>query len=222
MTTADALRLFIADDHPLLRIGLSLALHHEDGVEVVGQAENGFEAIEKIKELVPDVVLLDVDMPGLSGTGALRFLRRMFPDMTILMLSTYNDNNYVRDSMNAGADGYILKSVSVDNLMKIVRGIHSKTQVVSPYLLDLVVEPSPPPPIPVPADPPVEAAPMLTRREEDVLRCLARGDVNKEISSRLNLSIETVKTHMKSLFRKFNARNRLELVQVARAKNLIG
>src|SRR5208282_144651 len=98
MDNNNPVKVFIADDHPLIRMGLSMALNAKDNIEVIGDADNGFDAIEKIKQLIPDVALLDIDMPGLSGTAAVRVLRRIFPDMKILVLSTYNDEHYIKDS----------------------------------------------------------------------------------------------------------------------------
>jgi two-component system NarL family response regulator len=105
MDSNKPIKVFIADDHPLIRMGLSLALNAKDNIEVVGDADNGFDAIEKIKQVMPDVVLLDIDMPDLSGTAAVRVLRRIFPEMKLLVLSTYNDKNYIKESMSAGANG---------------------------------------------------------------------------------------------------------------------
>jgi two-component system NarL family response regulator len=105
MDSNKPIKVFIADDHPLIRMGLSLALNAKDNIKVVGDADNGFDAIEKIKQVMPDVVLLDIDMPDLSGTAAVRVLRRIFPEMKLLVLSTYNDKNYIKESMSAGANG---------------------------------------------------------------------------------------------------------------------
>ena len=101
MDSDKPIKVFIADDHPLLRMGLRLAFNAKDNIEVIGEANNGFDAIDKIKELVPDVALFDIDMPGLSGTAAIRVLRKIFPAMKILVLSTYNDVNYIKESMSA-------------------------------------------------------------------------------------------------------------------------
>lgn len=207
--------VFLADDHPLLRMGLSLAFNAKDNIRVIGESDNGFDAIEKIKKLVPDVALLDIDMPGLSGTAAIRVLRKIFPRMTILVLSTYNDENYIRDAMSSGANGYILKTVDIDNLVDIITSFHEGREVVSPYLLDLGIRPS------RQGGEGDEDPYGLTKRERQILRCLADGSDNKQISTSLFLSIETVKTHMKSIFRKLNTRNRLEAVMKAKQYHLV-
>lgn len=214
MDTQKPITVFLADDHPLLRMGLSLAFNAKDNIRVVGESDNGFDAIEKIKKLVPDVALLDIDMPGLSGTAAIRVLRKIFSDMTILVLSTYNDENYVRDAMASGANGYILKTVDIDNLVEIISCFYLGVEIVSPYLLDLGIRPE----LAVESD---DALFSLTKREKQILRCLADGNDNKQISVCLYLSIETVKTHMKSIFRKLNVKNRLEAVMKAKHHKLV-
>jgi len=208
-------KIFIADDHPLLRMGLSLAFNAKDNIEVVGEADNGFAAIEKIKLVVPDVALFDIDMPGLSGTAAIRVLRKIFPDMKILVLSTYNDENYIKESMRAGANGYILKTIDIDNLVKIIISFNAGKEIISPYLLDLGID------IHAKSDGDDDHEFGLTKREKQILNCLSDGKDNKEISACLYLSIETVKTHMKSIFRKLDAKSRLDAVMKAMNHGLI-
>lgn len=215
MDSKKPVKVFIADDHPLIRMGLSLALNALDNIEVVGDADNGFAAIEKIKQVIPDVALLDIDMPGLSGTAAVRVLRRIFPEMKLLILSTYNDKNYVKDAMSAGANGYIVKTVDIDNLVKIIISFNAGEEIVSPYLLDLGID------LQAKSDEVDDHDFHLTKRERQILNCLAEGKVNKEISSSLFLSVETVKTHMKSIFRKLDAKSRLDAVMKAKHNGLI-
>jgi len=215
MNNQGPVRIFLADDHPLLRMGLSLAFQAKDNIRVVGEADNGFDAIERIKTVMPDVALLDIDMPGLSGTAAIRVLRKILPDMKILVLSTYNDENYIREAMSAGANGYILKTVDMDNLVEIITSFNEGKEIVSPYLLDLGIAPQ------QPATDKGRNDFYLTRREKEILKCLAEGKDNKHISSSLYLSIETVKTHMKSIFRKMDAKSRLDAVMKAKHHKLL-
>lgn len=210
MDRKKTVNIFLADDHPLLRMGLTLAFNAKENIRVVGEADNGFEAIDKIKQLVPDVVLMDIDMPGLSGTAAIRVLRKIFPDMKILALSTYNDKNYIMESMNAGANGYILKTVDFDNLARIIVAFDEGEEIISPYLLDLGIE------LEYPDDKKTDDAYSLTKRERQVIKCLGEGKNNKEISESLYLSIETVKTHMKNIFRKMDVKSRLDAVMKAK------
>lgn len=212
MGKKDAVKIFIADDHPLLRMGLRLAFNAEDNIEVVGEAENGYDAIEKIQQNVPDVALFDIDMPGLSGTAAIRVIRKKYPAMKILVLSTYNDKKYIKESMSAGADGYIQKTIDIDELVQLIIAFHEGQEVFSPYLLNLGTELEPK------QNQPEESAASLTKREIQILKCLGDGKNNRDISDQLYLSVETVKTHMKSIFRKLEVRNRLEAVM--KAKNI--
>jgi len=131
------IRVFLADDHPLIRTGLSLAFEDDPNVYIIGTADNGFEAIEKIESLVPDIVLMDIDMPGLSGIAAIKELRKNFPDMLILILSTYNDVKYIKDSKEAGANGYLLKTISIESLLDVIVDIFNDKEVVSLYILYL-------------------------------------------------------------------------------------
>ncbi len=215
MVNEKPVKIFLADDHPLLRMGLSLAFQAKDNITVVGEADNGFDAIEKIKTLIPDVALLDIDMPGLSGTAAIRVLRKILPDMKILALSTYNDENYIREAMSAGADGYIMKTVDIDNLVEIITCFNEGREIVSPYLLNLGIS------LQQSGSEKDDTDFCLTKREKQILQCVAEGKDNKQISTSLYLSVETVKTHMKSIFRKMDAKNRLDAVMKAKHHKLI-
>lgn len=128
--------VFIADDHPLIRFGLRLSLEAVDGIRVIGEAIDGYSAVEKILDTLPDVALVDVDMPGLSGTGAIRVLRRSLPKLKIIVLSTYHNDDYIRETMAAGADGYVLKNVNVDELARIIKSYAARTSISSPFLIE--------------------------------------------------------------------------------------
>lgn len=134
------MNIFLADDHPLFRMGLRIALDREDGLKVIGEASDGFSAVEKIQGNPPDLSLIDVDMPGISGIRAIRILRKVMPDMKILVLSTYDDEKYINDAMLAGADGYVLKCVEVADLVKIIRSVFEGRQFVSPFLVNLALK----------------------------------------------------------------------------------
>ena len=207
-------KVFVADDHPLFRCGLRLSLNQKENIKVVGEAENGFSAVEKILSSHPDMALMDVDMPGLSGIGAIRMLRKAMPALKILVLSAYDDDCYVLDSMSAGADGYVLKSIDVDELIRIIELFCMGEPVLSPYLLNLSVAYSPVGRMDSPD-------PLLTVREKEVLKYLVAGKMNKEIAANLFISCETVKSHMKNIFRKLNVTNRVELARVAMDQKLL-
>ena len=207
-------KVFIADDHPLFRCGLRLSLNQKESIEVVGEAENGFHAVEKILKDHPDIALIDVDMPGLSGIGAIRMLRKAIPELKILVLSAHDDDHYVRDSMSAGADGYALKSIDVDALIQIIELFCKEERVLSPYLLNLTVDP-----VPAGETDPLDSP--VTTREKEVLKYLVEGKMNKEIADNLFISCETVKSHIKHIFRKLNVTNRVEAVRVTTEQKLL-
>jgi len=210
------LRVFLADDHPLLRMAVRISLSQEKDILVVGEASDGYTAVEKIQECVPDVVVIDVEMPGLSGIRAIRLLRKTLSEMKILVLSTYNREEYVREAIQAGADGYVLKRVGIDELVRVIRAFGSGERVVSPYLINLAMGYDP-----AGAPPEEPEGPLLTAREKEVLQAIAEGKQNKEISRGLCISTETVKSHVKNIYGKLNVKNRAEAVKLAVKMNLL-
>jgi len=214
------MRVFLADDHPLFRIGLRIALEQEADIQLIGEASDGFTAVEKIQADPPDVSLIDVDMPGISGIRVIRMLRKSFPQMKILVLSTYDDENYILGAMQAGADGYVLKCVEVAELVRIIKSFCEGRQVVSPFLVNLSLD----------SKKARHAAeeikevddPVLTQREKEILRSLIQGQSNKEISESFYVSVETVKSHIKSIYQKLQVRNRVEAVTVTLKRNVLG
>jgi len=214
MNEGKTAKVFIADDHPLFRCGLRLSLNQKENIEVVGEADNGFKAVERILSGHPDIALIDVDMPGLSGIGAIRMLRKAVPELKILVLSAHDDDRHVRDSMSAGADGYVLKSIDVEALVQIIDLFCKGEPVLSPYLLNLAVDFST-------AEKTDSHDFSLTIREKEVLECLVQGKGNKQIGDNLFISCETVKSHIKHIFRKLNVSNRVEAVRVTTEKQLL-
>ena len=210
------IRVFLADDHPLLRAGLRLSLNKEENIEVIGEAGDGFGAVEKIQISPPDLSLIDVDMPGLSGIKAIRMLRKIVPKMKILVLSTHSDETYIRDAMRAGADGYLLKSIEVQELVRIIESFCAYGSAVSPYLLNLSLDPEARQKA---SDTILDST--LTLREKEILRAVTEGRGNREISESLSISAETVKSHIKSIYRKLKVKNRVEAGRVASERHLL-
>jgi DNA-binding NarL/FixJ family response regulator len=208
-----AIRVFLADDHPLLRIGLRLSFEQRDDIELIGEADEGFSAVEKIQATHPEVSLIDIDMPGLSGIGVIRLLRKSNSQMIILVLSSYNDETYIQDAMAAGADGYVLKCIGVNELAEIIKSFYAGKPMLSPYLVNLTVDSSPRV---------NEQNLRLSFREREVLKAIAGGKGNKEISDVLFISPETVKSHIKKIFKKLNVKNRVEAAKFAIERNLVG
>lgn len=208
-----AIRVFVVDDHPLFRLGLRYSLLQEPEIEIVGEASDGFRALELVQANPPDVFLVDIALPGLSGIGIIRILRKSRLPVKVVVLSTYHDENYIREAMEAGADGYVLKCVEVKELIKIIKTLAAGKRAVSPYLINLSLDYGP-------GEMSAESS-LLTLREREILRGLTEGKGNKEIASSLNISTETVKSHVKSIYRKLNVSGRIEAIHTARQKNLI-
>lgn len=207
-------KIFLADDHPMLRTGLRMSLSQYADIDFIGEANDGFKAVEMIKKNPPDIALIDVDMPGLSGLAAIRLLRKHYPEMKLIIFSSYSDRHYIEDAMQAGANGYILKSIDISELVEVIRAFARNEQPMSPYLLDQAIEWEN-------ASGGENAKKLLTKREKQILVCLTRGQGNKEISDSLYISTETVKTHIKNIFKKLDVKSRLEAVIAAKEKRLI-
>lgn len=216
MNEKAAVTVFIADDHPILRIGLSMYLESKPNIRIVGEADNGFDAVDAINQNPPDVVLMDVDMPGLSGIEAIRVLRKTLPDLKIIVLSTYTKKEYVQEAMLEGADGYVAKNTKIDELVKIIEDFAEDRECHSPYLLNLAVKWQH-----MRQGNGGDAGHNLTKTEIRVLKNIAEGKTNNEIAQIHFVSIETIKTHVQRIFKKLEVSNRMEAVAVARKKNIL-
>ncbi|ABA88646.1 helix-turn-helix transcriptional response regulator, LuxR family [Syntrophotalea carbinolica DSM 2380] len=214
MSEAQSITVFIADDHPILRIGLSMYLESKQNIKIIGEADNGFDAVNAINQNPPDVVLMDVDMPGLSGIEAIRVLRKTLPDMRIIVLSTYTKKEYIQEAMMEGANGYVAKNTKIDELIKIIEDFAAGRESHSPYLLNLAVKWRQ-------RQDDGGAEHNLTKTEIKVLKHIAEGKTNNEIAQIQFVSIETIKTHVQRIFKKLEVGNRMEAVAVARKKNII-
>lgn len=205
------LRVFIADDHAVLRDGLKALVNAQADMEVVGEADNGRTTYEKAKELVPDVVLMDISMPELTGIQATELLRRECPNIKILILTAYKDKGYLDRLLNVGACGFILKLSAAEELIGAIRLVAGGGIYLDPQMADRIT------------DGYVRSQFLkgevrqreLTAREEEVLRLIAHGYSNKEISSELKISVKTVESHKSNLMQKLELRNRTEIVRYA-------
>ena len=209
------MRIFLADDHPLLRTGLRLSLSQHNDIEISGEASDGFTAVDKIQADPPDLSLIDVDMPGISGIGAIRILRESIPIMKILVLSSYNDEKFIRDAMRAGADGYVLKSVCTRELVRIIRCFCQGQSIISPYLVNLTLD------LKEKDESASTTGVELTEREKEILKWITDGKSNKEISDSLFVSVETIKSHVKNLYKKLNVKNRVEAAMKGRGGSVL-
>jgi DNA-binding NarL/FixJ family response regulator len=205
-----AIRVFIAEDHALFREGTRRMLEQEPDIAVVGEAEDGLEAVKGVLLLQPDVAVLDIRMPGLNGVEATSQIRQGAANTAVLILSAYDDDVYVRALMEAGATGYLLKTVRAADLADAVRRVHAGETVLHPDIARKLVRLLSSGPDPDPG--------RLTAKETDVLRLLCRGLRNKEIASELTLSVKTVEGHLEAIYGKLGLRSRTEVVLYASSR----
>lgn len=213
MSEADAAptRLLLADDDVLVRSGLRLIFGSEPDLEVVGEAGTGAEALACAESADPDVVVMDVRMPDVDGIDATAALTALGPTPRVLVLTTFEDDDYLYRALQAGASGFMLKRARPAELLQGVRMVASGTSLVMPEITRALIAEHQPRRGPRGTD----ALPTLTEREADVLRLVAEGLSNAEIGSRLHLSSETIKTHLSRVLAKLGARDRTQAVIVA-------
>ncbi|GAA6621865.1 response regulator [Scytonema sp. NUACC26] len=204
------IRLLLVDDQSLVRDGIKAMLSLEPDLQVVGTADNGKTAIEQTEALQPDVVLMDVRMPIMDGKDATRLIAQRFPKVKVIVLSTFDDDEYITESIRAGAKGYLLKDMLSEELAESIRFVHRGYSQLAPGLLEKLVTQSPDS-----ASKRSETTPTvlaeLTARERDVLRLIGRGATNREIAQQLIISEGTVKTYVTNLFNRLNLKNRSQL-----------
>lgn len=213
------IRVLIADDQAVVRGGLQLILEAQDDIQVVGQAADGAEAIELVRNLQPDVVLMDIRMPVLDGIEATRQLAASGADTHVLMLTTYGLDEYVYDALKAGAAGFLVKTDSPERLVEAVRVVAAGEALLAPEITRRLINrflAAPPPN----ADPPSTLG-ELTAREREVLDHLARGHSNAEIAQTLYITEGTVKTHVARILAKLELRDRVQAVVYAYEYGLV-
>ncbi|MFQ5577100.1 MAG: response regulator [Anaerolineae bacterium] len=213
------IRVVLVDDHPVVRRGLAAIIDIEDDLQVVGEAENGREALALTQSVQPDVVLMDLQMPVMDGVEATQRICALPLNTQVIVLTTFGDDDYIDRGLAAGARGYLLKDAPPDHLIEAIRAAHRGEALLDPgvaaRLLDrfstLASPGASPPPRPA----------KLTSREQEVLALMARGARNKEIAHRLVISERTVKIHVSSILGKLNVTNRTEAVTVALKTGLL-
>ncbi len=214
------IRLLIADDHGVLRAGLRALLSAEPNLEVVGEAETGEEALHQAEALRPDVVLLDISMPGPGGIEVTRQIKARLPDVRVLILTVHEDETLLREALRAGAAGYIVKRAVEEELIAAILAVWRGDLYVHPTmtraLLKEVAERKP-----ASSSPDDDPLAQLTPREKEVLRLIALGYTNRQIADKLCISVRTVETHRANLTDKLGTRSRAQLVRIAREHGLL-
>ena len=205
------IKVIICDDQAIVRDGLEMLLNLEADIRVIGVAQDGSEAVELAKSKSPDLILMDLKMPGLNGVEATRRIRSGYPAIKVLVLTTYDDDEWVFDAIRAGASGYLLKDTPRQEVLQAIRGTIEGKSFVDPAvagkLLDQVSSSA--------AKPASLIADKLSEREQDVLRLLARGLTNTEIARQLSLSEGTVRNHISAIFAKLGVSDRTQAAIIA-------
>ena len=212
------IRVLLTDDHNLFRQGMRTLLSAEPDIEIAGEASNASDAITFAQELRPDIVLMDVGMPGLSSFEATRQIRKQRPETRVIFLSMYDDEDYLSESVEIGASGYILKDSPADQLVSAIREVYRGGNYLTPRLLARLVD-----------DFRVQNRSSLrqprfgtlTKREREIMKLLAEGKSVKEVATEFNLSVKTVEAHKFNLMRKLDIHNKAQLVQYAIQKKII-
>lgn len=230
-------RVLVVDDQQLMREGLASLLRIQDGIEIIGTAANGQEALEQAASKKPDVILMDVRMPVMDGVMATEQVRRQLPDCKILMLTTFDDEEYVIEALRVGASGYLLKDIPARDLAQAVQAVHLGIYQLDPVVMSRVIttlarrkssesRPSGPETAP-PSRERTTSAPSslknaeLTEREIEVLRLIAKGSTNREIAEQLVISEGTVKNHISNILSRLGLRDRTQAAIYARENELL-
>jgi len=208
---SDLIRILIVDDHFVVRQGLAALLAPRNGMEVVGEAATGREAVDQARYLQPDVILMDMMMPEMDGPEAIALIKQENPAARILVLTSFGESKQISAAIQAGALGYLLKDSSPDDLLHAIHGVYRGNLVLPQDLAQALMQPRPA----------AAALDQLTERETDVLRLLAQGQSNQEIARNLSISATTVRSHVSTILMKLNVSNRTQAALVARERQLL-
>ena len=201
------IRILTVDDHPLIRVGIATLVASESDMKVVGEASNGREGIAKFRECLPDVTLMDLQMPDMNGIDAVRAIRDEFPEARIIVLTTYTGDVQIFRAIKAGAQAYVIKNLVHKELLQTIRAVHAGCKTMSPEVAAQVAA--------------YAGEVALTSREIDVLRLIAAGRANKEIAAQLSITEETVKSRVKNILLKLGANDRTHAVTIGLKRGII-
>ncbi|MCO5999357.1 response regulator [Actinoallomurus rhizosphaericola] len=211
-------RVVLADDQPLVRTALQMVITDAPDIEVVGEAGNGAEAVEMARSLDPDVVVMDIRMPGMDGIEATRRITADHDSTHVVVLTTFDDDDYVYGALRAGAAGFLVKDMALDDILAAIRVVAAGDGLIAPSVTRRLIEEFAGRPGPVPARRTLDG---ITEREHEVLTLVGRGLSNAEIAAELIISVATVKTYVTRLLTKLNARDRVQLVIIAYETGLV-
>ena len=211
----EAIKLLIVDDHAVVRDGPTTMLGRQEGFAVVGEAQNGLEAVERAQELHPEVILMDLRMPELDGVEAMRRIRAEDPNVKFIVLTTYDSDEYIFDAIEAGAKGYLLKDTSREELFRAVRAVRDGESLIQPAVASRVLDRF------AQLSRQASETELLSERELEVLRLMAKGAANKEIAGSLSISESTVKTHVANIFQKLDVNDHTGSVTQALQRRII-
>jgi two-component system, NarL family, response regulator NreC len=212
----DKIRLLLVDDHQIVRAGLRMLFQAEADMEIVAEVGSGPDALTATAELKPDVVIMDVAMPGMSGIEATRRIKEAHPETAVIALTMHEDEQYFFEMLAAGASGYVPKRAAPDDLVSAIRTVSQGQVFLYPSLAKLLVKD-----FLQRADGEKTAVEALTPREREVLICIGEGYTNREIGEALTISVKTVDRHRENIMRKLNLQSRVELVRYALEKGII-
>ena len=208
----DPIRVMLVDDHTMVRKGLATFLKIFDELLLVGEAENGGAAIKLCNEVKPDVILMDMVMPIMDGAAATRVIRQQFPQVQVIALTSFKEGELIKNALEAGAIGYLLKDVSADDLVRAIHAAHSGRATLSPEAAQILVETTNLPPVP---------GGDLTEREREVLVLMIEGLNNTQIAGRLTVSPSTIKSHVSNILSKLGVASRTEAVTLALRNKIV-
>jgi len=200
------IRVMLVDDHTMVRRGLATFLKVHDDLQLAGEADSGEAAVEVCAQVMPDVILMDLVLPEMDGAATTRLIRRQFPQVQVLALTSFKDGELIKNALEAGAIGYLLKDVSADELARAIRAAHAGRATLSPEAAQALVETANQPPAP---------GLDLTEREREVLGLMIEGLNNTQIAGRLTVSPSTIKSHVSSILAKLGVASRTEAVALA-------
>lgn len=208
--TKDITRILLVDDHELFRTGIASLLNNQPDLEIVGEASDGIEAHYRAMALEPDLILMDINMPGVNGVEATKLILTDLPNSTIIMFTVHDDDEKVFDAIRAGAKGYILKNANSEEFLTMLRNVITEGAALSPKITERVISAIAKNSKPKNANLEI----ILTNREKEILRLICEDKMDKEIAKALSISLHTVKSHVRNILSKLNVENRREAAEL--------